>query len=328
MPPRPSVVISIVSREKPWKPATSTILPWSSAVRTRSPRISRILALRVRRVGEDAGLRAGQRDGLLAEVVDRHRDERAGDALARREQHVELAHVRRRRHLVGEVDQPVGRLAHRRDGPDDVAGRAACASTSRRATCLILSGSATDEPPNFITTVSNAGAVTADSVLLDEAGAPVRPERRAGPGSRAGASGRAPARAPARRAGDARPRRRARHPGCRRPPARRRGSSPTPRRAAAASTDVAFSSFARRRPRLGPAAGEKLLGERLERRRASRPARSPASPSEHDDRAVVHRVLEDRACEHDPVEERDGQAGRDPARRARASVRLAAEPWT
>ena len=77
------------------------------------------LRLAVRRVGEDAGLRARQRDGLLPEIVDRHRDERAGDALARREEHVELAHVRRRRDLVGEIDQPVGRLAHRRDGADD-----------------------------------------------------------------------------------------------------------------------------------------------------------------------------------------------------------------
>ena len=32
------------------------------------------------------------------------------------------------------------------------------ASTSRRATCLILSGSATDEPPNFMTTVSKSTA--------------------------------------------------------------------------------------------------------------------------------------------------------------------------
>ena len=44
VPPRPSVVISIVSREKPWKPATSTIFPSSSDARMRSPRISRILA--------------------------------------------------------------------------------------------------------------------------------------------------------------------------------------------------------------------------------------------------------------------------------------------
>jgi hypothetical protein len=42
--PRPSVVMSIVSREKPWKPATSTIFPCSSDVRIRSPRISRIFA--------------------------------------------------------------------------------------------------------------------------------------------------------------------------------------------------------------------------------------------------------------------------------------------
>ena len=77
------------------------------------------LGLHVRRIGEDAGLRARQRDRLLAEVVNRHRDERARDPLAGREQHVELADVRRRRHLVGEVDQAVGRLAHRRDGADD-----------------------------------------------------------------------------------------------------------------------------------------------------------------------------------------------------------------
>ena len=77
------------------------------------------LGLHVRGVGEDAGLRARQRDRLLAEVVDRHRDERARDPLPGREQHVELPHVRRRRDLMGEIDQPVGRLAHRRDGADD-----------------------------------------------------------------------------------------------------------------------------------------------------------------------------------------------------------------
>ena len=77
------------------------------------------LGLHVGAVGEDPGLRAGQRDRLLPEVVDRHRDERARDPLAGREQHVELPHVRRGRDLVGEVDQPVGRLAHRRDGADD-----------------------------------------------------------------------------------------------------------------------------------------------------------------------------------------------------------------
>ena len=103
------------------------------------------------------------------------------------------------------------------------------ASTMRRATVRTLSGSATDEPPNFITTVSNA-AVTARAPRAGTARAPV------GSGFRVGASGRARARAPARRAGDDPPRRRARHPGCRRPPVRPSGSSPRPRREAAAGS--------------------------------------------------------------------------------------------
>src|SRR4029079_8130476 len=44
-------------------------------------------------------------------------------------------------------------------GPVRTPRRPRCfASTSRRATCLILSGSATDEPPNFMTTVSKSTA--------------------------------------------------------------------------------------------------------------------------------------------------------------------------
>ena len=53
--------------------------------------------LGVRGVGDDPGLRAGQRDRLVAQVVDRHRAERAGDPLAGREQHVHLARVGARR---------------------------------------------------------------------------------------------------------------------------------------------------------------------------------------------------------------------------------------
>ena len=48
--------------------------------------------------------------------------------------------------------------------------------------------------------------------------------------------------------------------------------------------------------------------------------------AEHDDGAVVHRVLEDGAGEHDPVHEGDRGAGRDPSESVR-SMRLAAEPW-
>jgi 2-dehydropantoate 2-reductase len=71
-------------------------------------------------VGDDAGLRPRERDGVVPEVVDRHRHERAGDALAGREQHVELARVRPRRDLVGESNQRVGRLAHCRHRAHDL----------------------------------------------------------------------------------------------------------------------------------------------------------------------------------------------------------------
>ena len=53
------------------------------------------------------------------EVVDGHRRQRAGDALADGDQHVELAGLRPRGHLVGERDEIVGRVAHRREHGDD-----------------------------------------------------------------------------------------------------------------------------------------------------------------------------------------------------------------
>ena len=63
--------------ETPWKPATSTIcssverLADAVGADVEDPRLG------VGRVGDDAGLRAGQRDRLVAEVVDRHRAQRA-----------------------------------------------------------------------------------------------------------------------------------------------------------------------------------------------------------------------------------------------------------
>ena len=77
------------------------------------------LRLAVRRVGHDPRLRAGERDRLVAEVVDGHRAQRVGDALADGDQHVELARVRVRAHLGCEVEQFVGRVAHRREHADD-----------------------------------------------------------------------------------------------------------------------------------------------------------------------------------------------------------------
>ena len=63
--------------------------------------------LRVAAVGDDARLRARERDRLVAEVVDHHRRERAGHALAGREQHVHLARVGAVGDLVGERDELV-----------------------------------------------------------------------------------------------------------------------------------------------------------------------------------------------------------------------------
>ena len=88
--------------ETPWKPATSTIRPSSSAVADPVRLDLEDARLRVRGVGDDAGLGAGQRDRLVPEVVDRHRRERARHALPGREQHVHLARVRPGRDLVGQ----------------------------------------------------------------------------------------------------------------------------------------------------------------------------------------------------------------------------------
>ena len=96
------------------------------------------LRLGVRRVGDDAGLRAGERDGLVAEVVDRHRAERVRDPLAGRDEHVVLAWLRPRRHLVGQADQLVGRVTHRRQHRDDLrAGLARSCQPLRDALQLV-----------------------------------------------------------------------------------------------------------------------------------------------------------------------------------------------
>ena len=109
------------------------------------------LRARVLGVGDDARLRAREGDRGVPEVVDRHRGERARDPFTDREQHVELARVRGRRNLMGQVDEVVGRPAHRREDADDVVSGVARA-TSRRATACNRSGPATEVPPNFWTT--------------------------------------------------------------------------------------------------------------------------------------------------------------------------------
>ena len=112
--------MSLVSWETPWKPATMTMAPSSSAVADPAGRDVDDAGLAVDGVGDDAGLAAGEGAGLVAEVGDRHGQQRHRDPLAGGEQHVQLAAGGQRADLLGEVDQLVGGVAHRRHDHDDV----------------------------------------------------------------------------------------------------------------------------------------------------------------------------------------------------------------
>ena len=144
--------MSLVSWLTPWKPATIATAPSSRAPRMRPGVTSMMRALPCDDVGDHAGLAAGERPRLDAEVVDRHRQQGHRDALAGGEQHVELAGRRHRRHLLGEVDQLVGGVTHGRHDHARRRGRPCLASTMRGATRLMLAASATEEPPYFCTT--------------------------------------------------------------------------------------------------------------------------------------------------------------------------------
>ncbi len=74
-------------------------------------------------VGDDAALRAGEADRVGAARVDGDGQQRHGDPLARRDEHVELAPRRLGRHALGQLEQPVGGLAHRADDDHDVVAR-------------------------------------------------------------------------------------------------------------------------------------------------------------------------------------------------------------
>ena len=69
---------------------------------------------------DDPGLRAGERAGLGAQRLDGHRDQRVGDPFAGGQQHVQFARRRGRAHLLGQIQQVVGGVAHRGDDHDDV----------------------------------------------------------------------------------------------------------------------------------------------------------------------------------------------------------------
>ena len=77
----------------------------------------------VRGIRDHARLATGERARLEAHRVDRHRQQRHRDALAAREQHVELARRGDRGDLCGEVEQLIGGVAHRAHRDDDVVTR-------------------------------------------------------------------------------------------------------------------------------------------------------------------------------------------------------------
>ena len=70
--------------------------------------------------GDDAGLRAGQRAGVHALVVDGHGQQRRAHPLAGREQHVQFARRRQGGDPQGQLHQLVGGVAHGGDDHDHV----------------------------------------------------------------------------------------------------------------------------------------------------------------------------------------------------------------
>jgi hypothetical protein len=70
-------------------------------------------------VRHDPGLGAGEADRVVAQVVDRHRAQRAADALAGGQQHVHLARIGAGRDLFGHRDELVGGLPACREHRDD-----------------------------------------------------------------------------------------------------------------------------------------------------------------------------------------------------------------
>ena len=118
------------------------------------------LRLAVDGVRDDPGLRAGERDRVVAEVGDRHCHERAGDPLADRDRACRARAAWAAARPRGEREQLVRVRPIAEQTPTTRAPRL-FAATIRSATRRIFSGSATDVPPNFMTTVwTPAGSVS------------------------------------------------------------------------------------------------------------------------------------------------------------------------
>ena len=139
------------SVDTPWNPATTATLPRVERLADAVGPDLEDLGLAVGGVGDDARLRAGERHRRLAEVDDRHAQQRDRDALARGEQHVHLAAVRARSDTSwasrtrSSVVLPIAETTTTTSSP------ARRVRTMWSATARMRSGSATDVPPNFCT---------------------------------------------------------------------------------------------------------------------------------------------------------------------------------
>ena len=111
--------------DTPWKPGDDRDLAFGQRLADAVAAHLDDLGLAVLGVGEDPGLAAGEAHRGLAEVLDRHREQRHRDALTGGEQHVHLAATGVARDVARQPHEIVGRLAHGRDHGDDVVARTA-----------------------------------------------------------------------------------------------------------------------------------------------------------------------------------------------------------
>ena len=118
-PPRPRNV-TFLSVETPWLPPMTGMHPAARASTMRSGRSSSDLGVGVVGVGDEPGLRPGERLGDLAEIGDGHGDQRHRLALAGGDEHVHLAAWLGGGDVVGEAQELVGLLAHGRHDEHDV----------------------------------------------------------------------------------------------------------------------------------------------------------------------------------------------------------------
>ncbi len=153
-PPRPSVVTSWVVVETPWKPATSTMWSSSSAALTRSARTSR---MRARVCEVSVTIPACE---PVSEIA---RWPRSLIAIAHSAQEmrspVESSMSISRGSGAAETSSAIAISSSvvlpRAESTATTRAPASRRSTMRRAARLIRSASATEVPPNFITTISD-----------------------------------------------------------------------------------------------------------------------------------------------------------------------------